>query len=93
MVVPVLGWWRAPSVVGVADPGEVAAVARVPIARLVDPANRFTVHHPSGRAGDGFEVDDLFVWGFTAGLLSRLFEIGGWSLPWNAAVVRDLPSL
>jgi 8-oxo-dGTP pyrophosphatase MutT (NUDIX family) len=93
LVVPVLAWWREPSVVGVADPNEVAAVARVPIARLVDPANRFRVQHPSGYIGDAFEVDDLFVWGFTAGLLSRLLEIGGWSEEWNAAVVRDLPSL
>jgi 8-oxo-dGTP pyrophosphatase MutT (NUDIX family) len=93
LVVPVVAWWRAPSVVGVADAFEVAAVARVPIARLVDPTNRFRVQHPSGYVGDAFEVDDLFVWGFTAGLLSRLLDIGGWSVPWNAADVRDLPSL
>ena len=93
LVVPVLAWWRTPSVVGVADALEVAAVARVPIARLVDPTNRFKVRHPSGYVGDAFDVDDLFVWGFTAGLLSRLLEIGGWSVPWNAADVRDLPSL
>ena len=93
MVVPVLAWWREPSAVGAADPNEVAAVARVPIARLVDPANRFVVQHPSGHVGDAFEIDDLFVWGFTAGLLSRLLEIGGWSQPWNAADVRGLPSL
>ena len=93
LVVPVLGWWRTPSVVGATDAFEVAAVARVPIARLVDPTNRFRVQHPSGFVGDAFEVDDLFVWGFTAGLLSRLLEIGGWSVPWNAADVRDLPSL
>jgi 8-oxo-dGTP pyrophosphatase MutT (NUDIX family) len=93
LVVPVLAWWRTPSVVGVADAHEVAAVARVPIARLVDPTNRFRVQHPSGYVGDAFEVADLFVWGFTAGLLSRLLDIGGWSVPWNAADVRDLPSL
>ena len=93
MVVPVLAWWRVPSAVGAADPNEVAAVARVPIARLADPANRFRVRHPRGHLGDGFEVDDLFVWGFTAGVLSRLLEIAGWSLPWNAADVRDLPPL
>ncbi len=93
MVVPVLAWWRAPSAVRAADPDEVAAVSRVPIARLADPANRFRVRHRSGHLSDGFEVDDLFVWGFTAGLLSRLLEIAGWSLPWNAADVRDLPAL
>jgi hypothetical protein len=32
------------------------------------------------------------VWGFTAGLLSRLLAIAGWSVPWNAADMRDLPS-
>lgn len=90
MVVPVLAWWRAPSVVTAADPNEVAAVARVPIGRLVDPANRFRLRHPSGYVGDAFEVDDLMVWGFTAGLLSRLLDVGGWSVPWNSADLRDL---
>jgi hypothetical protein len=89
----VLAWWRVPSVVTAADPNEVAAVARVPIARLVDPVNRFRLRHPSGYVGDAFEVDDLMVWGFTAGLLSRLLEVGGWAVPWggaNGGDVRDL---
>lgn len=91
LVVPVLAWWRVPSVVEAADPGEVAAVARVPIARLVDPANRFRVRHPTGHTGDAFEIDGLFVWGFTAGILSRLLDIAGWSRPWNAGDMRELP--
>ncbi len=91
-VVPVLGWWRAPSAVSVADPAEVAAVARVPIAVLVDPGNRFRVQHPSGFVGPAFAVGDLFIWGFTAGLLSRLLDLGGWALPWNVSDVRDLPA-
>jgi 8-oxo-dGTP pyrophosphatase MutT (NUDIX family) len=92
LVVPVLAWWREPCAVAAVDPDEVAAVARVPIAALVDPANRFTVRHPSGFVGDAFEVDGLLVWGFTAGLLSRLLAIAGWSVPWNAADMRDLPA-
>jgi 8-oxo-dGTP pyrophosphatase MutT (NUDIX family) len=91
-VVPVLGWWRAPSAVSAADPAEVAAVARVPIAALVDPTNRFRVQHPSGFVGPAFAVGDLLVWGFTAGLLSRLLELGGWARPWNMSDVRDLPA-
>jgi 8-oxo-dGTP pyrophosphatase MutT (NUDIX family) len=91
LVVPVLAWWRAPSVVAAADPDEVAAVARVPIARLVDPANRFKLRHPSGYVGDAFEVDGLLVWGFTAGLLSRLLDVAGWSVPWNHDDVREGP--
>jgi 8-oxo-dGTP pyrophosphatase MutT (NUDIX family) len=91
LVVPVLAWWRRPSVVAAADPNEVAAVARLPIAWLADPANRFMARHPSGYVGAAFEVDDLLVWGFTAGLLSRLLDIAGWSTPWNRDDVRDLP--
>jgi hypothetical protein len=31
------------------------------------------------------------VWGFTAGLLSRLFRVAGWELPWDDTLVVDLP--
>jgi 8-oxo-dGTP pyrophosphatase MutT (NUDIX family) len=92
-VVPVLAWWREPCAVSAVDPDEVAAVARVPIAYLVDPVNRFTVRHHSGYVGDAFDIDGLLVWGFTAGLLSRLLAIGGWTLPWNTADVRELPAM
>ena len=34
---------------------------------------------------------DLVVWGFTAGLLSRLFAIVGWERPWDDQVLVDLP--
>lgn len=76
-VTPVLGWWRDPSVVAPGDLAEVAAVARVPLAELVDPAARVRVTHPSGWVGPGFSVRGLLVWGFTAGLLSRLLALGG----------------
>ena len=89
LVVPVLAWWREPSTVAAGDPGEVAAVARVPVAALVDPANRFRLRHPSGHIGAAFDVGDLFVWGFTAGLLDRLLDVAGWSKPWNRADVRE----
>jgi 8-oxo-dGTP pyrophosphatase MutT (NUDIX family) len=90
-VTPVLGWWRDPSAVWAVDPAEVAAVARVPIAELVEPANRFRVRHRSGYLGAAFDVGELFIWGFTAGLLDRLLEIAGWAMPWDGGDVRDLP--
>ena len=90
-VTPVLAWWREPSAVSVVDTSEVAAVARVPIAALVEPANRFRVRHRSGHIGAAFDVGELFVWGFTAGLLDRLLDIAGWALPWDNRDVRDLP--
>jgi 8-oxo-dGTP pyrophosphatase MutT (NUDIX family) len=91
VVTPVLAWWQRPHTVRPVDANEVAAVELVPIAELADPANRFTVLHPSGWLGPGFAVRGLFVWGFTAGLLDRLLEIAGWARPWDASQRRPLP--
>lgn len=93
VVTPVVGWWRSPSPVGVVDPGEVERVVRVPVSELLDPANRVSVSHPSGFVGPAFAVRDLLVWGFTAGLLSRLFALCGWERPWDESVVRPLPEI
>lgn len=90
VVHPVIAWWRDPHTVDVVDEAEVAAVARAPIAELVDPANRLQVHHPSGWIGPAFEVSDLLVWGFTAGLLDKLLSIGGWERPWDTSRRRRL---
>jgi 8-oxo-dGTP pyrophosphatase MutT (NUDIX family) len=93
IVTPVLAWWHAPHPVVPMDPAEVAAVQRLPIAELVDPANRLRVRHPSGYVGAAFDVRGMLVWGFTAGILNTLLELGGWAVPWDAARVADLPSL
>ena len=93
VVTPVLGWWREESPVGVVDPGEVESVVRVPLAELLDPANRVSVSHPSGFVGPAFAVRGLLVWGFTAGLLSRLLALAGLERPWDASVTRPLPDV
>jgi len=90
VVTPVLAWWHSPHPVSVVDEAEVAAVARVPLAQLTDPANRRRVRHPSGWVGPAFAVADLLVWGFTAGLTDRLLALGAWELPWDAGHVTDL---
>jgi 8-oxo-dGTP pyrophosphatase MutT (NUDIX family) len=90
VVTPVLAWWREPSDV-TPDPSEVAAVARVPLAHLVDPANRLQIVHPSGWVGPAFEVADMLVWGFTAGVLDRLLALAGWERPWDRDRVQQLP--
>jgi 8-oxo-dGTP pyrophosphatase MutT (NUDIX family) len=90
-VTPVLGWWRVPSPIAAVDPRETASVHLVPLVELLDPANRVTVRHPSGFVGPGFHVRDLVVWGFTAGVLSRLFAIVGWETPWDESRHVDLP--
>ena len=91
VVTPVLAWWERPAPVRVVDTGEVARVERVPVAELVDPANRFLVRHPSGYVGPAFDVRGMVVWGFTAGLLDRVLEMGGWAAPWDRDDVRELP--
>jgi 8-oxo-dGTP pyrophosphatase MutT (NUDIX family) len=92
VVTPVLAWWREPHEVGPRDPVEVAHVARLPVRDLVDPANRLRVRHPSGWIGPAFRVSDMLVWGFTAGVLSTLLELGGWSRPWPTDRVEELPT-
>ncbi|HET8643741.1 MAG TPA: CoA pyrophosphatase [Pseudonocardiaceae bacterium] len=89
-VTPVLAHWLRPSAVAPVDPAETAAVARVPLRDLADPANRFSVRHPSGWVGPAFGLPDMLVWGFTGGLLAALLELGGWTRPWDPSDVRDL---
>lgn len=92
VVTPVLAWWKTPTEVAPVDLGEVAAVARVPVSELVDPANRLNLRYPAtGWIGPAFEVQGLLVWGFTAGLLARLLEVSGWDQPWDKQRVRDVP--
>jgi 8-oxo-dGTP pyrophosphatase MutT (NUDIX family) len=90
-VTPVLAHWEKSSPVRAVDFGETASVARVAIADLVDPANRFQITKlGTGYRGPAFSVDGMFVWGFTAGLLSALLSLGGWEREWDRDDVRDL---
>jgi 8-oxo-dGTP pyrophosphatase MutT (NUDIX family) len=90
-VTPVLGYWQSPVPIGPMDPREVALAERVPVAHLVDPANRLTVVHPSGFRGPGFEVAGMLVWGFTAMLLDRVLEMSGWARPWRPDREAEVP--
>ena len=92
VVTPVLAWWHAPSPVWPADADEVAAVHRVPVAALADPANRMRVGHPSGWLGPAFDVSGMLVWGFTAGLVDRLLALGGWEQAWDVDRIEPLPA-
>jgi 8-oxo-dGTP pyrophosphatase MutT (NUDIX family) len=89
-VTPVVAHWARPGPVGVVDAAETAAVVRVPLAELTDPARRFTVTSPGGYLGPAFAVRGLLVWGFTAGVLSWVLDLAGWTIPWDTSDVRDL---
>lgn len=89
-VTPVLAWWPDPVPVGVVDRREVERVVRVPVAELVDPRHRFTAVFGPYR-GPGFEVGGMFVWGFTAMLLSTMLDLAGLAGPWDQSRERELP--
>jgi 8-oxo-dGTP pyrophosphatase MutT (NUDIX family) len=94
-VTPVLGWWAEPHLVEVVSPDEVHEIHHVAIADLLDPDNRISVRHPRGWVGPGFLIGperDVILWGFTAGIIARLFDFLGWSTAWDETRARDLPS-
>lgn len=93
-VTPVLGWWREPDPASLwaKDQREVARVLQPSVAWLTRPEHRFTVRHPSGFTGPGWDVDGLLVWGFTAGLLDRILDLSGIAPPWDRSRVRELPA-
>ncbi|HEX6872031.1 MAG TPA: CoA pyrophosphatase [Micromonosporaceae bacterium] len=92
VVSPVLAWWHEPHPVRPVDTGEVARVERVPVRELADPTNRLRVRHPSGYTGPAFEVRQMLVWGFTAGIINTLLELAGWALDWDQGRVMHFPA-
>lgn len=93
-VTPILGYWRERGEVRIESPDEVHAIHHVAIADLLDPEHRINVRHPSGWTGPGFLIGqdkDVILWGFTAGIIARLFGYLGWDEDWDRARMRDLP--
>jgi 8-oxo-dGTP pyrophosphatase MutT (NUDIX family) len=89
-VVPVLAWWRQPCAVAPVDIREVAAVERVSVTELADPAARLMTHGPGEIMLPAFRVRGMLIWGFTAALVDRLLALAGWERPWDAGQVMDL---
>jgi 8-oxo-dGTP pyrophosphatase MutT (NUDIX family) len=92
IVTPVPAWWTRPSRVAAVDQLETYDVFRVPVADLLDPANRVSTSHTAGARRFGapaFTVGGRLVWGFTAIVLSRIFDELGWTVPWDERVVID----
>ena len=86
LVTPVPAWWTRPSQVAAMDHAETVDVFRVPVADLLDPANRANTVHTVGGTdyrAPAFTVGDRLVWGFTAIVLSRMFDELGWAEPWD----------
>lgn len=87
LVTPVPAWWTRPSDVAAVDHDESVDVFRLPVADLLDPANRASTEHAFGGLTyrrPAFTVDGRVVWGFTAIVLARIFDELGWSEPWDS---------
>lgn len=91
-VTPVVATWAGHRRLDSADPREVAAVHSIEMSTLADPANRVSSRHWSGHVGPAFVVGDLFIWGFTAHLLSWVLDLGEWSVSWDASHEVDVPA-
>jgi len=93
-VTPVMAWWARPTPVHAVDPAEVHAVFRIPISELLDPEHRVTFTHPIGYSSPGFLIGpdkSLILWGFTAGILNKLFDYVGMTIPWDESRTQELP--
>lgn len=91
-VTPVLGYWTNPGELRAQSPDEVETVLSTPLDLLLDPDRRFSVVHPSGWTGPAFDIGaNVPLWGFTAGIIARLFERLGWERPWDASRTRPIP--
>jgi 8-oxo-dGTP pyrophosphatase MutT (NUDIX family) len=86
VVTPVPAWWTRPSEVAAVDHDESIDVFRVPVADLLDPPNRANTAHTFGERmyhSPAFTVGGRLIWGFTALVLSRMFDELGWAEPWD----------
>ncbi|WP_394940044.1 NUDIX hydrolase [Psychromicrobium sp. YIM B11713] len=93
MVTPILAWWESPSPVFAVDLAESARVFRAPLKDLLNPELRWmsTVTRGSNTfRSPAFLVQEAVVWGFTGGILNKLFDELGWSRSWDRS--RELPA-
>ncbi|WP_232333675.1 NUDIX hydrolase [Agromyces laixinhei] len=96
LVTPVPAWWSKPSEVAAVDHDESVEVFRVPVAEMLEPANRANTQHTLGDRSyrsPAFTVGGRLVWGFTALVLSRMFDELGWAERWNPERIVELDDL
>ncbi|MFT3942832.1 MAG: CoA pyrophosphatase [Ancrocorticia sp.] len=90
-VTAVVGTWNGNERLVAGDPAEVASVHRVSIDELAAPENRFSATLPMGYRGPAFSANGLFIWGFTAHLLTDVLDLGGWAQPWDEHHEIEVP--
>lgn len=91
-VTPTVAWQPEPTPVAVGSPDEIHSVHWVPLRDLMDPKHRVTTKLSDNLTGPAFDLPHLFIWGFTAGLLSRYLDLAGLSQPWDHTRIVPLPA-
>lgn len=92
-VTPVFAWCADDAdVYGREDETEVVAAHAVTFAAFAESAARFMARYPNGATGPAFDVNGLFVWGFTGLVLDRILHLAGWEQPWQTSNVVELPT-
>lgn len=89
-VSPVLAWWRQPHEISPQNLEEVVHAENISLIDLANPANRTNVRHKSGFVGPAFEVAQMQIWGFTAGILDRILFHTGYERKWDQEKIVDL---
>lgn len=89
-VSPIVALWSGEEILSPSQ-GEVSAIHRWKISELADPENRVSWALDGRVGGPAWVFGELFLWGFTAAVVDRLLEAGGWARPWRNDVVREVP--
>lgn len=96
LVTPVPAWWTRPSHVAAVDHDESVDVFRVPVAEMLDPVNRANTQHTWENRTfrwPAFTISGRVVWGFTALVLSRMFDELDWAEAWDPERIVEPDSL
>jgi len=90
-VIPVVGVWSGQEALA-ADGHEVELIIRWPISLLAAPDHRLMARHPIGGHGPAWQIDDLFLWGFTGYLVDALIHQAGWEQDWDKDRTVEVPA-
>ncbi|MBU6213333.1 MAG: NUDIX domain-containing protein [Actinomycetales bacterium] len=92
-VTPVFAWCADPSdITGRSDDTEVVSAHALRFIDAAAPTRRRIAVYPNGATGPAFDIDGLFIWGFTGLVLDRVLHFAGWEQPWQPAEVVELPT-
>ena len=89
-VSPVVAWWRDPHEIAPQSVEEVVRAENISLIDLADPANRAKVRHKSGYIGPAFNVAEMLIWGFTAGIIDRILFHSGYEREWDHEKIIQL---